>query len=455
MPRWELLAGAIAFVAAFWQQANRFLAWIRGWVIVSRKTDWGTGLLMLSYMEATMRTSVPRDAGYGSSIAFVRPLDRVYRVVYQSLRGARQTFWRGVRPVWYTPVSSDNNKAGPGRDLQMDFSFLRGTYDWEKLMTDAAAWEDATKHGLGKQTTRFRVHYHYGSLGSMGELVLATSGGANFKNSRGEPPVLSTESEWNGPTCGVRLLEWSLEDVQGAPVLATIDNLSLRPELLSLVEELKFWHTSQQWYQKHGVPWRRGCLLHGGPGTGKTSFARAVAELLDLPVHIFDLAGMSNQDLKRAWREMMTMSPCIALLEDLDAVFEGRKNVAPQSGMASGVTFDTLLNCIDGIERVDGMLLVVTTNNLDRLDTALTDRPGRIDSVVEFKSLDHDGRVKMATRILDSVELAIQLAVEGKDDSAAKFQERCFRVALQRHYTERVSSRENSGFIAFQKAMKP
>lgn len=437
MPRWELIAGAIAVIAAFWQQAQRLLGWVKGWVVVTRRTDYTTGLLLLSYMEATMKTNAPIDAAYGSAHAFVRPLERVYRVVWQNLQGARQTFRRGPRVIWYSPTQVDHNSSGPARDFALVFSFLRGTYNWEKLLTDAASWEDATKHGLGKQTTRFRTHYHYGSLGSMGELLMATNG--NKAATRGGEPPTTIDSEWNGPTRGVRLLEWTFEDVQGAPVLATMDNLSLRPELLQLVEELKFWHESQAWYQKHGVPWRRGALLHGGPGTGKTSFARAIAEMLDLPVHIFDLAGMSNQDLKRAWREMMTMSPCIALLEDLDAVFEGRKNVAPQNGMTSGVTFDALLNCIDGIERVDGMLLIVTTNNLDKLDSALTDRPGRIDSVVEFKPLDHEGRVKMATRILDSVELAVQLAIEGKDDSAAKFQERCFREALKRHYETRAA----------------
>lgn len=452
MLRWELIAGAFALIAAFWRQANSFISWLKGWVVVTRKTDWQTGTLLLSYMDATMRRSRGQSETYGSAHAFVRPLDRVYRVIYQSLQGAHHTFWRGMRPLWYTPTSSDQNKTGPARGFDMSFSFLRSTFAWEKLLIDAAAWEDAAKHGMSRQYMRYRVYSHYGSFGSMGELLLASNGNKTSHS----PSPLEVTSDWNGPARGVRLLEWSFEDVQGAPVIATIDNLSLRPELMQLVEELKFWHSSQTWYQQHGVPWRRGCLLHGGPGTGKTSFARALAELLDLPVHVFDLASMSNQDLKRAWREMMTMSPCIALLEDLDAVFEGRKNIAPQSGMTSGVTFDTLLNCIDGIERVDGMLLVVTTNNLGKLDTALTDRPGRIDSVVEFKPLDHEGRVKMATRILDDAQLAIQIAQEGKDDSAARFQERCFREALTRHFADMaVVSRDNPGYVAFQKAMEP
>lgn len=454
MPRWELFAGALALAAAFWQQAQRFIAWTRSWVVTTRRTDWTTGSLLLAYMEATMRTRAPRDAGYGSEHVYVRPLERVYRVMYQNLKTARQTFWRNRRPIWYGPMASDNNKSGPERDMNFQFSFLRGTYDWEKLLVEAAAWEDATKHGLGRQVARFRVFHHYGSLGAVGEMIMRSEGKAS-RNETGAPPSVDGALS---PSSGLRLLEWSFEDVQGAPVIATIDNLSLRSELTALVEKLKFWHESQAWYQQHGIPWRRGCLLYGLPGTGKTSFARATAELLDVPVHVFDLAGMSNQDLKRAWREMLATAPCIALLEDLDAVFHGRTNVTPVGAMGVPLTFDCLLNCIDGIERVDGMLLMVTTNNLDKLDPALVDRPGRIDDVVEFKPLDYEGRVKLATRILDSVELAVQLAQQGAEDSAAKFQERCFREALARRFAERASptiSRENPGVLAFKKALKP
>lgn len=435
MEHWELFLGLVALVAAFWQQAKRFLEWVKSWIIVSRRTDWLLGSLLLSYAEATMRTVPARGAAYGSSFTFVRPLERVYRVIFQTLSGSRQTFWQRGRPLWYVPGSVDNSKSGPGRDFSLEFTFLRGTFDWDKLLVAAAAWEDEAKHGLGKQTTRYRVVHHYGT--SIVSDVLVNGN----KAPRGGGELCAPESDWNGPQKGVRLLEWSFEDIQGAQVIATMDNLSLRPELTALVDELKHWHASEQWYRSHGVPWRRGAMLHGGPGTGKTSFARAIAELLDMPVHVFDLGSMSNQDLKYAWREMLTTSPCIALLEDLDAVFEGRVNVTARAGgIGTPCSFDTLLNCIDGIERVDGMLLLVTTNCIEKMDPALVDRPGRIDSVVEFLPLDHEGRVKLATRILDSVELAVQVSKDGANDSAASFQERCFRLALAQKFGARAAS---------------
>lgn len=56
MPKWEWLVLVTGLVAAFWRQATSFVDWLKGWVVVTRKTDYTTGLLlMLSFMDATMR----------------------------------------------------------------------------------------------------------------------------------------------------------------------------------------------------------------------------------------------------------------------------------------------------------------------------------------------------------------------------------------------------------------
>lgn len=138
---------------------------------------------------------------------------------------------------------------------------------------------------------------------------------------------------------------------------------------------------------------------------------------------------------------MLAEVPCMALIEDIDAVFHGRRNVCGRDRQT--LTYDCLLNCLDGIERADGLLVIVSTNRIDRVDAALgipdertgSTRPGRIDRVVELKTLDESGRRKLATRILrewpDDVE---RIVVEGSGDTGAQYQERCARQALQLHY---------------------
>jgi len=419
---WEWLVLASGLMAAFWSKAKQVLQWIAGLVMVTRKTDTFTGTMLLSYLDSIGR-SRSSQAAYGSCLTFVRPLERNSRVVYRALSGANQVFWCGARPMWTSGRSVDSSETNRGlTEFCCVFSFVRGTYDFEKLLLDASTWDDETARGEGNGScTRFRVVYHMGAVRDL-------SGGSEAPQAeRNQGGFLSLNS-------AMVPLRWTMDDVQGAPIVSTLEQLSLRPELTAVFDEMKFWKRSQRWYAERGIPWRRGCLFHGGPGTGKTSLARATAESLDLPIHVFDLATMANHDLRSAWRRMLNDTPCVVLLEDIDAVFRGRENVTPQNMTSGGLTFDCLLNCIDGVDRVDGMLLLVTTNNISSIDPALIDRPGRIDRVVKFEPLDHDGRLKIATRILGDHEAARQVASAGSDDSAAQFQERCFRQAIKERF---------------------
>ena len=67
--------------------------------------------------------------------------------------------------------------------------------------------------------------------------------------------------------------------------------------------------------------------MYGPPGTGKTALVRAFAEDLDLPIYVFSLAQMSNGTLMDCWKNLQLNIPCIALIEDIDNIFDGRKNI--------------------------------------------------------------------------------------------------------------------------------
>jgi chaperone BCS1 len=135
------------------------------------------------------------------------------------------------------------------------------------------------------------------------------------------------------------------------------------------------------WYVDRGIPYRRGYLLHGTPGSGKTSLISAMAGELELNICILNLSNPSLDDGKLL--ELMAEVPAdsIVVLEDVDAAFQQRDRAS--DGAAGGITFSGLLNAIDGVAAQEGRLLCLTTNHAERLDPALI-RPGRIDTRVEF-----------------------------------------------------------------------
>jgi SpoVK/Ycf46/Vps4 family AAA+-type ATPase len=237
-----------------------------------------------------------------------------------------------------------------------------------------------------------------------------------------------------------RILQWNADDL-GACRLNhgnAIGQLALNAEAEAMVDEIKRWRTSEEWYKSRGIPWRRGWLLYGPPGTGKTSIVRAVAEDFDLPVYVYHLATLYDNELQEHWQKMQQEVPCIALIEDIDTVFEGRKNVA-----GGHLTFDCLLNCLDGIERAGGVLLAITTNRLDQLDPALgtptpdhtSSRPGRLDRMLEMSSLSDSGRLKLCQRILvEWPDVWPEVMEAGRDETGAQFQGRCTQMALQLYW---------------------
>jgi hypothetical protein len=105
--------------------------------------------------------------------------------------------------------------------------------------------------------------------------------------------------------------------------------------------------------------------------------------------------------------------PCIALIEDIDNVFHGRENISRKHGMMSflmaskkkdgeadqpppsPLTFDCLLNCLDGVDRCDGVFTIVTTNSIDKIDPALGQPRKLPDGTVEFIS-SRPGRIDKA-----------------------------------------------------------
>lgn len=181
-----------------------------------------------------------------------------------------------------------------------------------------------------------------------------------------------------------------------------------------VVDDAQAFLSSRSRYNKLGVPWRRGYLFEGPPGTGKTSMALALASELSRPIYALNLGSINNDDeLIDAVCDVPEHG--ILLIEDIDAAKAGaaRKKVEPKpvspneksTEDSRSVSLSGLLNVIDGVFSRDGRILIMTTNHPEKIDPALL-RPGRADMRVVIDELEREEAIVMATRFLGSEQVA-------------------------------------------------
>ncbi|KIJ55841.1 hypothetical protein M422DRAFT_24346 [Sphaerobolus stellatus SS14] len=146
-----------------------------------------------------------------------------------------------------------------------------------------------------------------------------------------------------------------------------------------IMDDVKGFLKRRQWYADRGIPYRRGYLLHGPPGSGKSSFIQALAGSLSYDICILNLSerGLSDDKLNHLLSNAPERS--IILIEDVDAAFNKRVQTT-EDGYQSSVTFSGFLNALDGVASGEERIIFMTTNRIEALDPALI-RPGRIDLI--------------------------------------------------------------------------
>lgn len=124
--------------------------------------------------------------------------------------------------------------------------------------------------------------------------------------------------------------------------------------------------SSKDFYEENSIPWKRGILLHGKPGNGKSSLVKTLISEYDFkPVTVGP--GASTEDMVQAFKVAESLSPALLYIEDLDSLFD------------RGVDTSTFLNLMDGVESKNGLLIIATANNIKKLKANITDRPSRFD----------------------------------------------------------------------------
>jgi chaperone BCS1 len=182
---------------------------------------------------------------------------------------------------------------------------------------------------------------------------------------------------------GLLLDPW---DKTGTIPPRSLDTVVLDAKLKqSIVDEITAFLTKDAWYRDRGVSWHMGYLLHGPPGTGKTSLIKALATRFSLPIFLLTVPGKDAQD-KDILRILQRVPPrSIVVVEDVDAgPFTVNRTTSDSKN--NSISFSVFLNLLDGLPTPEGLIFMVTTNHREKLSETLL-RPGRIDREIPFTRL--------------------------------------------------------------------
>ena len=203
----------------------------------------------------------------------------------------------------------------------------------------------------------------------------------------------------------------------------------------SILEDVKTFLSSSEWYTNRGIPYRRGYLLHGPPGSGKSSYIQSLAGELDYDICIMNLADPGMTDDRFAHLLNNIPPKCMILLEDIDAAFINRSSQPKASSAAyqnsNSLTLSGLLNGLDGVVAAEERLVFMTTNHVDRLDPALA-RPGRCDYKAFLGNVTRDQAQAMFARFYSTDQNSEGAFLRRMED--LKLFQVCSPAALQSHF---------------------
>jgi len=152
-------------------------------------------------------------------------------------------------------------------------------------------------------------------------------------------------------------------------------------------------------FKKFGIRPPKGILLYGPPGTGKTLLAKAVATESEMnfisikgPEVLSKWVGESEKAIREVFKKAKQSAPAVVFLDEIDAIAP-RRGYYSDSGVTERIV-NQILTSMDGIENLEGVVVIGATNRPDIIDPALL-RPGRFDRLIYIPPPDRETRLKI------------------------------------------------------------
>ena len=165
-----------------------------------------------------------------------------------------------------------------------------------------------------------------------------------------------------------------------------LDGLALAPKTEKFFRSaVQSFLDSEQTYKALGIPYKKTILLYGKTGSGKTALCRALASEFKMPICSLNMTGLQDAQLALAFTKLPPR--CMLLLEDFDSQLDARSrdNAAndTERKQKAASSLSGLLNVLDGAVPLHNVIVVLTTNCLNSIDSAVR-RPGRVDLEAEL-----------------------------------------------------------------------